>query len=351
MPDPEHLARLNQGREVWNEWMRVERVSRGFDAPTTEIDLREAVLRRRNLVGYDLTNVNLTEADLCGANLKGAHLENTKFTNAKMSRSGVATRLDGAYIEDADFTRADLQDAFFPNTLIQRTQFAGTNLRLAHLKNARIYGCNFHDANLGGADLRGCVISLAQFGVTSLKEVRLNGKTVLDRVRITPNDNLVEEMATLSIPRRDRYLNWSWLRAIGRFPLFGVSWGALIASLVAVNTIGLLNETQLLGRDLVQYPIPIPHRMTLIIVSSLLLVIGSTFYRIFCPQRVQHFSETEWIEEHGKLRLLYLVESLRRRGQFLTTVATLVGGVLAFLLVVERLAIAFRYIAAYSPTP
>ena len=82
-----------------------------------------------------------------------------------------------------------------------------------------------------------------------------------------------------------------------------------------------------------------------VLISCLLLVLGSTLYRICCPSRVQHFSETAWVEEHGKPRLQYYAESLRRRfWQWPTLLFTVSGGLLALLLVGERLVLAFGYI-------
>ena len=73
----------------------------------------------------------------------------------------------------------------------------------------------------------------------------------------------------------------------------------------ADSTIELLNETQYFSQVLDNDVIPFPHRMMLILLSCLLLVLGSTLYRINCPSLVQYFSETAWVEEHGKARLQY----------------------------------------------
>ena len=85
--------------------------------------------------------------------------------------------------------------------------------------------------------------------------------------------------------------------------------------------------------------------MKWILISSVLLVLGSTVYAWTCPQRVLHFSETEWVEEQGKVRLHYLAASLSQRGwQWPAAFFTLSGGLIAISLVIERIGIAFGYI-------
>jgi len=46
--------------------------------------------------------------------------------------------------------------------------------------------------------------------------------------------------------------------------------------------------------------------MTFILLDTLLLVAGSTLYRFRCPERIQEFSEHQWVEEHGHPRLIYI---------------------------------------------
>ena len=85
--------------------------------------------------------------------------------------------------------------------------------------------------------------------------------------------------------------------------------------------------------------------MTEIFVTSLCLVVGTTLYRLACPHRVQEFSETEWVEQHGRARLQYFAESFRRKwAQWPTLVFTVVGGALGGWLVVERLWRALLYV-------
>ena len=92
-------------------------------------------------------------------------------------------------------------------------------------------------------------------------------------------------------------------------------------------------------------PIPIPRRMVLVLVDTLLLVIGTTFYRLCCPDRVQEFTQAAWVEKYRQPRLRYLAVSWSRRWlQWPTLVFSVVGAALAAYLIVERLYSAFVYI-------
>jgi hypothetical protein len=90
MANEEHLARLEQGAEVWNQWREAD-----FDIKP---DLTGVDLTGVDLSGVDLSRADLTGADLTGANLTGAHLFRANLTGVNFS--------------GANFTRADLYEAY-----------------------------------------------------------------------------------------------------------------------------------------------------------------------------------------------------------------------------------------------
>jgi uncharacterized protein YjbI with pentapeptide repeats len=63
MANPEHLAILKQGVEIWNKWRK--------DNPSIEPDISNADLRGSSLQRADLNKVKLRGADLSGADLWG----------------------------------------------------------------------------------------------------------------------------------------------------------------------------------------------------------------------------------------------------------------------------------------
>jgi hypothetical protein len=206
----------------------------------------------------------------------------------------MAADLSGAFLVETNFTKTDLEDANLSAANFTRTKFVSEDLTNIHFSE------NFS-------------------------------------VQFDYSDTIISS-------HRDRLLNWSLLRRLGQLPLFGVSWIALGVALTTINTIGVLNRGSIV-QNLIHTPIPYPQRMTLVLIATLLLVLGTTFYRLACPSDVQEFSETQWVRQHNQPRLLYLREMWRRRwAQWPTLIFSVLGAVLALLLLGERLVLAAKYL-------
>jgi Pentapeptide repeats (8 copies) len=134
--NPDHLALLQQGVDVWNAW----RVKEPSIAPD---------LRGGKLSGADLHNVNLGGADLYGANLEEANLREANFGVADLRTSN----LDWANLSDAILVGANLSRASLWGATLNGASLSGANLSLANLS-----GANFIEANLNGADLSGAAL-------------------------------------------------------------------------------------------------------------------------------------------------------------------------------------------------
>jgi hypothetical protein len=118
----EHVERLRQGIEAWNEWRK--------ENPEVWLDLRHA-------------------------NLSGAYLWGANFGTAK---------LRGAFPRFADLRFADLWDAN-----LSRANLEGADLKGANLEGAGLKGANLSRANLEGADLRGARLFSANLGRTHFR--------------------------------------------------------------------------------------------------------------------------------------------------------------------------------------
>lgn len=93
-PNPEHLAKLMEGVDAWNEWRTQN--------PEIKPDLIKAILQRVNL-----TRANLSRANLMGANLRGAILikANLKLANL-INANLIGANLTGAILTEAKLTYA-----------------------------------------------------------------------------------------------------------------------------------------------------------------------------------------------------------------------------------------------------
>lgn len=303
------------------------------------------------------SNVKMDNADLSGCKLRRIHLENATFEKSRLPAAALDhaalphvnlrdTTLVGADLsratinQDSSLCRARCEGAHFADAIIGAANLEGANLRGANLARARLMEVNLTDAILAEADLESAEFTDVIWRRTDLSRSNLKGITVRSRSPLTDGSESI-------VSKGNRLLNWARLRTIGEVPLFGVSWTAFLLSLSCIHLVGWLNEQQiLLG---INYPIPIPGRLPMILLNSVILVIGTTIYRFWCPHRVQEFSETRWVEEHRHPRLLYFQASWSRRpAQWLAFLFTAAGGLIAAVLIGERILVAMRYILKWS---
>jgi uncharacterized protein YjbI with pentapeptide repeats len=112
-----------------------------------------AVLRRSDLSGFNLTGVDLTGANLQGSNLDGATLQGTKLANANLN--GVAASLiEGvpASLPSGWQLITDPADSLRPGVLVG----PGANLLGDDLKNLDLRNVNLTGVISGGTDCTGC---------------------------------------------------------------------------------------------------------------------------------------------------------------------------------------------------
>jgi hypothetical protein len=151
MANPEHLAILKQGVDVWNKWRD--------ENPDVQPDLSYA-----DLSDLDLNNANFNRTDLSGADLSGSDLCGIDFK---------FTEFDGA-----DFRGSYLCDAIFFGFDLSHIDFEGVDLSGADLKETDLSGTNFTDANLSNADLRGSILERTYFINTNIEGAKISGSYV-----------------------------------------------------------------------------------------------------------------------------------------------------------------------------
>jgi TIR domain/Pentapeptide repeats (8 copies) len=139
MANPEHLAKLNEGVETWNEWRKSnhEMVPDLSGAELVWIalkgvELSRTNLRRANLAGAEFRGANFSAADLSWANLRDADLQDTNFSGANLIGSDLSgANLKGAYLAESNLNRANLSHADLGYASIGWTVFGNNDLREA----------------------------------------------------------------------------------------------------------------------------------------------------------------------------------------------------------------------------
>jgi TIR domain/Pentapeptide repeats (8 copies) len=100
MANPDHLAILKQGVEVWNKWRQ--------DNPRIYMpDLAGADLSNAHLIGINLSKANLFKAKLREAKVSFADLSSAYLVAADLTK----VECIGTYFTGADLTRAKLRKA------------------------------------------------------------------------------------------------------------------------------------------------------------------------------------------------------------------------------------------------
>lgn len=177
MANEEHLAILEQGVEVWNQWrkdspdVRPNLIGAGLTgACLNGVDLSEVYLYGANLKGADLSKTNLRGVYLYRANLEGANLTRTVLTRANLQRADLEEAcLSEAYLFRVNLTRANLTRAN-----LAESDLEGTYLEGADLSEARLFRANLSRVNLTGAALARIDLGEAKVGHTIFETVDLS---------------------------------------------------------------------------------------------------------------------------------------------------------------------------------
>jgi uncharacterized protein YjbI with pentapeptide repeats len=158
MANEDHLARLKQGVDVWNQWR-----SESFFTAPQRADLQEA-----NLAGEDLP-----EANLDGANLQMVVLIRANLIRANLYQADLSgAKLQGADLRMADLTKANLKGVDFTDAILSRVRLNAACLIGADFTTANLDEANLYGANLDGANLHWVSIGETVFGDVDLSTVR-----------------------------------------------------------------------------------------------------------------------------------------------------------------------------------
>jgi uncharacterized protein YjbI with pentapeptide repeats len=131
MANPEHLGKLKEGADAWNEW-RAEH--RDVTPDLTEADFEGTFFWLLNLLGANLANANLSGTSLArgqlwAANLSGANLSNAFLIGADLRHAKLTgANLRGATLMEADFTYAELTGSNFGEARLSATVFGRNDL-------------------------------------------------------------------------------------------------------------------------------------------------------------------------------------------------------------------------------
>jgi uncharacterized protein YjbI with pentapeptide repeats len=122
------------------------------DPAGPEVNWRRCYQDARNLVAVDLTGAQLRDATfqrsaLDRATLAGADAYRAKFISATLTEAV----FDGARLTESDFTSADLTGASLKDADLRNARFVGATMVGVDLSGARLGGAELRNADLSGA--------------------------------------------------------------------------------------------------------------------------------------------------------------------------------------------------------
>jgi hypothetical protein len=157
--NPEHLAKLKEGVESWNQW-RKENPS--IQPDLVDADLRDADLALANLLFADLRYASLRESDLTQTCLIGANLKAANLGRANLLWADLRTaNLRESNVSQAELSNANLGGANLRGACLMGAILVGTNLEEANVSDCSVYGISAWDVRLEGANQTNLVITPA----------------------------------------------------------------------------------------------------------------------------------------------------------------------------------------------
>ncbi len=186
MANPEHLAILKQGVEVWNRW-RQEHPEVRPDLSGAELSgaaLNKANFSQGFLKEARLTGAKLAGADFTHADLEGATFEEAELTGANLGRSNVSgAKFAGANLQHSIFSIADMTSCNLSGTDLTEAAFPNALLLDANLSSAHLRGANLFFANLQESNVIQAALSEAYMMSTVMAGLDLSEATGLETVR------------------------------------------------------------------------------------------------------------------------------------------------------------------------
>lgn len=327
--------------------------------------LAEATFDRASLLGVrfsesDLSKVSFAEAGFkqsyfdgvyfkcadgvispCEAvDFSGTTFEATTFNQSKFLKPVFS---DATFNANVSFGSSLIKGATFSNLDCEKVDFDGVDFRKSDLSGTGFFRCTFKSADFFEGNLRGTRFVECSLAGTKWKHAQIDHATQIIHPLFEGHDALLDRSESIVFPRVFKFIDWHWISIIGNLPMFGISWSALAFIIFYINAIHMLNDSKFI--DVIDYPIPVPDQIVLILVINVMLVIGSSIYKYRAPPRIQKFSEIEWVEVHRYPRVLYLIERISApKWQMVAAVFLLGGAVMAVLLILYRLGLAGSYI-------
>jgi len=150
---------------------RKQDTENGTVVTLAQIDFQEAYLEGANFHKADLTSAVLTEVDLARADLREADLSNATLEWAKLEWADLTgAKLIGANLANTKLKKAKLKGALLNMAILRGADLSGSDLTNAKLNKAKLNWADLTEAKLIGANLTGANLDGADLTGASITQ-------------------------------------------------------------------------------------------------------------------------------------------------------------------------------------
>lgn len=182
-------ADLRKADFTGSEGMAIFTRANAEEAIFDHVHFGEALFQGTNLKSVSFQGASLEKSDFSGATIGSTALHGANLNQAKLYK----TFLDGAQMDDCEFTSSDFQQAqinksqasksrfnraVFDHASLEMSVFVQCDFGGGAFNSCRMHGVQFIDCNLGGAKFNDCVLEEGLFknceiGSTTIQNSRL----------------------------------------------------------------------------------------------------------------------------------------------------------------------------------
>ena len=150
----------------------------------------------------DLRNSYLVHTDLTGVNFVGANLSDADFSNSMLDRANfLGTILSLTNLSNTHLSSANLSEAILVHTNLSGANISNTNLSNTMLIHANLFGANLTEANLSDTSVSGTNLSDAILVGANLSDAILSNTNLLGAMLVNTclQRTLLEDMNLMEV--------------------------------------------------------------------------------------------------------------------------------------------------------
>ena len=281
MANPEHVAKLKEGVEAWNDWRLFNEIEKpdltelDFDEIRNEqeckleivdgkisfefaelqgVDFSRSVINDVSFYRSELQESTFNNVMISECSFDGAHLDRARFKDVNMQQTEMMTEtaeniwIVNSELSECDFSVSLIKGCWFIRSNFINCKFTGTRFISGLLKTCLFKGSNFKNARMIETDLTGSDFSCADLTWTRFNDVdvtwiKFNKKTKCEDTdvrgavgsqlfkRYVEDENYLYEFKT---KHKQLYFLW-WLfadcgRSLGRWTAWSVFFALAFAT-------------------------------------------------------------------------------------------------------------------------